>query len=129
MLGKHQKCLLGLKENYGFEKKKTKLHQTLQFSLRSFEPKHDKTSKTICAPSEDSDQHGHPSSLTRVFAVRSVGSYKDPRFLHADNADSDQIEWMPRLTRVFTGCTGHSVGFAMQIFITFCRVKGLCVLQ
>ena len=24
-----------------------------------------------------------PSSLTRVFAVRSVGSYKDPRFLHA----------------------------------------------
>ena len=27
-----------------------------------------------CAPSEDSDQPGHPSSLIRVFAVRSMGS-------------------------------------------------------
>ena len=27
-----------------------------------------------CAPSEDSDQPGHPPSLIRVFAVRSVGS-------------------------------------------------------
>ena len=26
------------------------------------------------APSEDSDQHGHPPSLIWVFAVRSVGS-------------------------------------------------------
>ena len=49
-------------------------------SLRPFEPKHDKTSKMICAPSEDSYQTGHPSSLTRVFAVRSVGGYKDPKF-------------------------------------------------
>ena len=45
----------------------------------------------ICAPNEDSDQTGHPSSLTRVFAVRSVGSYKDPSFLHADSDDWDQI--------------------------------------
>ena len=27
-----------------------------------------------CAPSEDSDQPGHPPSLIRVFAVRSLGS-------------------------------------------------------
>ena len=27
-----------------------------------------------CVPSEDSDQPGHPPSLIRVFAVRSVGS-------------------------------------------------------
>ena len=27
-----------------------------------------------CAPSEDSDQPGHPPSLIRVFAVRSMGS-------------------------------------------------------
>ena len=38
------------------------------------EPPHDKTNKMICAPSEDSDQLGHPPSLIRVFAVRSVGS-------------------------------------------------------
>ena len=35
-----------------------------------FEPPHDKTNKLTCAPSEDSDQPGHPSSLISVFAVR-----------------------------------------------------------
>ena len=68
-----------------------------------------------CAPSQDSDQSGHPPSLIRVFAVRSMGSYqyidycvashvvicncitwemnkfgipaKDPSFLHADSED------------------------------------------
>ena len=30
----------------------------------------DKTNTMICAPIEDSDQPGHPSSLVRVFAVR-----------------------------------------------------------
>ena len=30
----------------------------------------DMTKPTKCAPSEDSDQPGHPSSLIRVFAVR-----------------------------------------------------------
>ena len=34
------------------------------------EPRHDKTNKNECAPSEDSDQPGHPPSLIRVFAVR-----------------------------------------------------------
>ena len=38
--------------------------------ISTFEPPHDKTSKMACAPSEDSDQPGHPPSLTRVFAVR-----------------------------------------------------------
>ena len=39
-----------------------------------YEPQHDKTKKKICAPSKNSDQPGHPSSLIRVFAVHSVGS-------------------------------------------------------
>ena len=34
-----------------------------------YEPPHDKTNKMACAPSEDSDQPGHPPSLIRVFAV------------------------------------------------------------
>ena len=38
--------------------------------LMLFEPLHDKTNKMACAPSEDSDQPGHPPSLIRVFAVR-----------------------------------------------------------
>ena len=36
----------------------------------SFEPPHDKTNEMACAPSEDSDQPGHPPSLISVFAVR-----------------------------------------------------------
>ena len=35
-----------------------------------YEPPHDKTDKMACAPSEDSDQPGHPPSLIRVFPVR-----------------------------------------------------------
>ena len=38
--------------------------------LQSVEPPHDKTNKMACAPSEDSDQPGHPPSLIRIFAVR-----------------------------------------------------------
>ena len=34
------------------------------------EPPHDKTNKMAYAPSEDSDQPGHPPSLIRVFAIR-----------------------------------------------------------
>ena len=35
----------------------------------TFGPPRDKTNKVACAPSEDSDQPGHPPSLIRVFAV------------------------------------------------------------
>ena len=35
-----------------------------------YKPHRDKTNKMVCAPSEDSDQPGHPHSLIRVFAVR-----------------------------------------------------------
>ena len=64
------------------------------FAVSLIEPPHDKTNKIACAPSEDSDQPGHPPSLIRVFAVRSVIA-KDPSFLHADSEDSDQIGRMP----------------------------------
>ena len=37
------------------------------------EPQHDKTKEMTYAPSEDSDQSGHPLSLIKVFAMRSVG--------------------------------------------------------
>ena len=40
-----------------------------------FEPQHGKTNKMTCAPSEDSDQAGHPPILIRVFAVRSIGGH------------------------------------------------------
>ena len=41
---------------------------------KHFEPPYDKTNKMTVVPSEDSDQPGHPPSLIRVFAVRSMGS-------------------------------------------------------
>ena len=55
---------------------------------KHFEPPHDKTNKMTFVPSEDSDQPslirvsdqpGHPPSLIRVFAVRSLGS-SGPKF-------------------------------------------------
>ena len=36
--------------------------------------KHDKTNKMTGAPREDSEQHGHPPRLIRVFTVCSMGS-------------------------------------------------------
>ena len=39
-----------------------------------YEPHHDKNQQNDGAPSEDSDQPGHPPSLIRVFAERSMGS-------------------------------------------------------
>ena len=38
--------------------------------LMSYELPRGKSNKVACAPSEDSDQPGHPPSLIRVFAVR-----------------------------------------------------------
>ena len=39
-----------------------------------YEPPRDKINTMACAPSEDSDQPGHPPSLIRVFTVCSLGS-------------------------------------------------------
>ena len=69
----------------------------------------------VCAPSEDSDQPGHPPSLIRVFAVRmkkaQVLSYplsaqRRLRSAWASHSeDSDQTGRMPRLIWVFAGHT------------------------
>ena len=47
--------------------------QELIHTYKIYEPPCDKTNKMACALSEDSDQPGHPPSLIRVFAVRSMG--------------------------------------------------------
>ena len=43
-----------------------------QYVTNLFELPHDKTNKMICAPSEDSDQPGHPRSLISLSSVGSV---------------------------------------------------------
>ena len=52
----------------GYMKKRTG-----QF-VNPYVPRHDKTNKMACTPTEDSDQPGHLPSLIRVFTVRSMGS-------------------------------------------------------
>ena len=47
---------------------------TLISLFMTYEPPLDKTNTMICATSKDSDQPGHPPSLIRVFAVRSMGN-------------------------------------------------------
>ena len=48
--------------------------QKVAYLVKQNEPHRDKTNEMACAPSEDSDQPGHPPSLIRVFAVRLMGS-------------------------------------------------------
>ena len=57
-----------------FNQEKIKSKGMFYFRSSVYEPPHDKTNKMACAPSEESDQPGHPSSLIRVFAVRSIDS-------------------------------------------------------
>ena len=77
-------------------------------------PAHDKTYKIACAPSEYSDQLGHPPSLIRIFllsAWRKLG----PLATHwTHSKDSDQTERMLTLIWVFTGRTCHFVGFVVR---------------
>ena len=57
-----------LPTSFSFQKK-------FKFAGKKYcEMAHDKTNKTICGPSEDSDQPRHLPNLIRVFAVRSKDS-------------------------------------------------------
>ena len=58
-----------------------------------------------CAPSEDSDQPGHPTSL--FSSLNAQREAKDQMFLHADSEDSDQ--------------TDLSFRWAHRSFCWFCR--------
>ena len=79
------------------KKMKMKCAAYLDSRKKHFEPPHDQTNKMTFAPSEDSDQPGHPPSLIRVFAVRLIGS----------------LGRMPRVICVFAGRTDHYVGFVI----------------
>ena len=63
--------------------------------LKKNKSPYDDTNKVACAPSEDSDQPGHPTSLIRVHCPHeeSLGSK-----LHTEHTEkTDQTGWMPRL--------------------------------
>ena len=86
-----------------------------------YEPPHDKTNKMACAPSEYSDQPGHPPSLIRVFAVR-MKKHWALNYLWAHSEDSDKTGRMPRLIWVLDGRTCQFVGFVMRRLVSryFC---------
>ena len=81
------------------------------------EPRHDKTNKMACAPSEDSDQPGHPACLIRVYAVRMKKAWvlryplSAQRRLWSDWADGQadlSLRW----------AHSHNVGFLMSRLIS-----------
>ena len=59
-----------LSGNLVFKLIRFQFRQELEIGTCTYEPPPDKTNKMVCAPSEDSDQPGHPPSLIRVFVVR-----------------------------------------------------------
>ena len=80
-----------------------------------FERPHDKTNKMACAPSKDSDQPGHPSSLVRVFTVR----MKKPWVLSYHWAHREDLSDWADAQADLSLCWAHShfVGFVMRWLI------------
>ena len=85
--------------------------------IKWFEPPHDKSKKTTCAPSEDSDQPGHPPNLISVFVVRMKEAWvlryplSAQRRLRPDWADAQadlSLRWAHR----------HFVGFVMRRLVS-----------
>ena len=74
--------------------------------------------KITCAPSETQIS----LCIQSVWSVSSLCAHwvaNDPRFLRADSEDSDQIERMPRLSRVFAGRKCYLVGFVVRRLILY----------
>ena len=82
------------------------------YSFRNELP-HDKTSKMTCAPSEDSDQLGHPPPVWSKSSLCIKWIAKDQNLLQAENQDADQTAQMHKLIWVFAGRTGNFVGYVM----------------
>ena len=81
-----------------------------------FEPRHDKTNKMTCAASEGSEQSGHSPSL---ISLRCPQEVVGPWLSLEHTAKTDQTGRMLRLIWVFSGHTGHFVGFVVLRLIWF----------
>ena len=73
-------------------------------------PPHDKTNKMACAPSEDSDQPGHPPNLIRVFAVRCpLSAWRNLGSLATHWAHSeDWSDWGNAILLVLSCCSSYA---------------------
>ena len=82
------------------------------------EPPHDKTNKMVCAPSEDSDQPGHPPSLIRVFTVRT----KKPCFLSYPLSAQQRLIWVfagNKIILLVLSCGGSSGTYTTVLSLSF----------
>ena len=104
-----------------------KLRVPCRRHAKSSELGHDKTNKMICAPSEDSDQPGHPPNLIRVFAARmnKAWALRYPHWAHSEY--SAQTVRMQRLIWVFPGRTCHFVGFIYLIAPKMAKTFLICL--
>ena len=82
---------------------------------------HDKTNKMACAPSDDSDQPGHPPSLIRVFTVR----MKKALFLSYPLSAQQRLwsDWADAQADLsLRWAHSHFVGFVMMRLI-YCSIS------
>ena len=87
----------------------------LLLPLMSYELPRGKTNKVACAPSEDSDQPGHPHSLIRVFAVHMKKAWILSYPLSAQQRLSDWVDAQADLSLGWAH--SHFVGFVMRWLI------------
>ena len=93
----------------------------LWFHQQIIEPPLDKTNKSACAPSEDSDQPGQAPSLTRIFTV----SMKKAWVLSYPLSTQRRLwsDWVDAQADLSLGWVhSHFVGFVMRRLIWFCSI-------
>ena len=108
-------CIVGAANVGAYDLKGTSRHLSWISNLNrdDIEQLHVKTNKMTVHPAKAQISLGIcPVWLESSLSVQWVA--KDWSFLHADSEDSDQTGQMPRLIRVFAGCTCHFVGFVMR---------------
>ena len=85
--------------------------QSLLCFLTKIALQHDKTNTMTCAPSKDSDQPGHHSSLISRCCPHEAAL--GPWLLNEHQTMTRQTGQIPRLICIFTGRTGHFVHFVV----------------
>ena len=103
------------RKKYTASKKEPALLLHIYIASKKERKKEKQTNKMACAPSEDSDQPGHPPDQSFRFPHEESLSPYLP--IERTVEDSDQTGRMPRLIWVFAGRKDHFVGLVMRRLI------------
>ena len=106
-----------------------RIHDCVLTDLFKIELPHDKTNKMTCAPSEDSDQPGHPPSLIRVFAVMKKHWARNYLLstqwrLWSDWADAQadlSLCWGAHLILLVLSCSGSFISTLFHFSLPSCK--------